>query len=1175
MNSSPIFHSIRISVYFIFLLTAGVSQAQFAQLYGTNTDNNFSKVIPDGQDYYVLGQEGTQATITRVLSTGAWDWTQKLDMNSSLLDGIVMPNGHLLFVGLTTPFPNQSIIGEIDRNKMFICLKTYESPGNEGIVSIEAINATTYLAVGFHASNTPKDMVIYKISTALPGCPVVQKYQFDNFAGADYARDIVVTGPNSFMICGKESNNDAVIFHYDFLAGQLGGVIQPDQYEYVDIEPAGSDILAAANSLTGGRPHIVRFDGTLFPIWEAEIFGLSSVSQVLVDAFDKIYVVGTANTINRTVILKIDDCAGTCPPSSDWPGNKARYLDNGSTSYSGGYLSVTNAGLLAFVDGRVNPGGLGLEDAFLGVTYADMTSAECMREHQIDLSLISTSFNSPVGDSLFIYDTPSPVFVGADMEIWDMKETCGSNPLDTCVCATPEITLFQNGLEYPLSCLPHGGSTPVVGCPTGTVSIGGFFGCVDPNTGEPCGTETSVTYSLTGPNGGTPIDGGTTTNFTQFLFPPSYFQTNGTYKLTLSTLCPGQQDSCVCMLDWIVECNPCCQDSLAFVTAAQNVQNSGQLGDLCDISFTTDGLTDCSEITFLWGDGQSTGPIVGGSASVSHTYTSGGMYKVCYTVYEVNNIDTCWTYTHCDSIQIVCDTCFCAIPSFSNLYLRGPGGPSIPIQCETSYENIGCPDPGKGFTLTGLFECVGDSCDTKPFVYWDLIGPLGGSVASGSTPGPYFGINLLPAYFAQAGIYTMKLSGVCNFDTCTCEFQFVVDCPTQCPCQPTDISALSNAVNQGFAQILFPNSCKACFSPVALSDCESVDWYLNSTGGTPIGSSLGNSSFCYTFTGSGTYTVIMVVNRKKPDGTDCETFTKSQTVKIFCLAQPGCKKSVFVNSGFDDGATAGGLNSGGNSTGWAGPIGDPEIVSGEIGSEDGWSVELGGNYDSYDVLSTESGVCLNKNSATIMIRTTINTTRSNIRKPGITVVLYNGGPFTPDNCPGDQCRIIANIDLLPLYPQDSLEEPEWFEIEIPFDLRDWMTSDSCDNIVNSVNLRSAVYVTNEFGDSQGADTRSYIQIDNFCFDGELVAVNEPIQGKTIQIYPNPNSGEFTIQLPEAARDGLSLRIVGLSGNVLGEKKAIIGNAIQTMEAKDLPQGMYFLQVISRGRVMTVEKFVKQ
>ena len=80
---------------------------------------------------------------------------------------------------------------------------------------------------------------------------------------------------------------------------------------------------------------------------------------------------------------------------------------------------------------------------------------------------------------------------------------------------------------------------------------------------------------------------------------------------------------------------------------------------------------------------------------------------------------------------------------------------------------------------------------------------------------------------------------------------------------------------------------------------------------------------------------------------------------------------------------------------------------------------------------------------------------------------------------------------------------------------------------------------------------------------------------SISIYPNPNPGIFNVELPAPARPGTAFRIVDLTGQVLRTQPTQAGSAMQTVQADDLPAGLYFLQVVAEGRVVAVEKFVKQ
>jgi len=79
----------------------------------------------------------------------------------------------------------------------------------------------------------------------------------------------------------------------------------------------------------------------------------------------------------------------------------------------------------------------------------------------------------------------------------------------------------------------------------------------------------------------------------------------------------------------------------------------------------------------------------------------------------------------------------------------------------------------------------------------------------------------------------------------------------------------------------------------------------------------------------------------------------------------------------------------------------------------------------------------------------------------------------------------------------------------------------------------------------------------------------------IRILPNPNPGTFTVELPEPVKPGTTFHITDLAGRLVQEQKTEPGSAQQTVRAEILPAGLYFLQVVSEGKVLAVEKFVKQ
>jgi hypothetical protein len=79
----------------------------------------------------------------------------------------------------------------------------------------------------------------------------------------------------------------------------------------------------------------------------------------------------------------------------------------------------------------------------------------------------------------------------------------------------------------------------------------------------------------------------------------------------------------------------------------------------------------------------------------------------------------------------------------------------------------------------------------------------------------------------------------------------------------------------------------------------------------------------------------------------------------------------------------------------------------------------------------------------------------------------------------------------------------------------------------------------------------------------------------LRVWPNPNDGQISIELPVPAASNLFLKICDLTGRIVFEKRAEFGIEKQTIQAEKLPPGLYFLQVVSEGKLLAVEKFVKE
>lgn len=698
--------------------------------------------------------------------------------------------------------------------------------------------------------------------------------------------------------------------------------------------------------------------------------------------------------------------------------------------------------------------------------------------------------------------------------------------------------------------------------------------------GNYCPPTAQVDWTLTGPN--TNLSGTETTTpgavFTILPVNPGQFTTPGTYTLTMTGHCDLNQ--CPCVITFNVQ-DPCCSDQAAFLAAAAAVQTFGTLGT-CTLNFQAQGLNDCMRITYDWGDNTSSGPF-GDNVPAMHTYAQTGTYNVCYTIEEIDFFgNVCWTYQSCEQVYVICNDCVCG--TFSEMYARPTAGAqSIELSCGQSY-TFGCPNPGFSIPITGKFECQGANCASSTLINWTLTGPGPNGPYSGTIQAaPYFYLPILPYQYGTPGNYTLTLAGNCGAQPCTpCVIQFTVNCTDPCPCNPTQ---LQTDVNQGFANILYNNSCKGCFSPVALNDCDMVNWSVN--GGPVIGMTNGNGTFCHTFSGAGSHSITMTVIRKDTNGAVCAQASITKTVILTCLTLPDCGNGIIANPRMNEGAVSGGLNSGGASSNWLGLTGDPEVIEGAQGSLDGFTIKLSGKLDSSDVLSQAEPICLKKATGSLMFRfsrigngeccPSLDTiccpnSLTNISFGcNLSIQLFRGDDFVLEYPTWNpiRCLKLASIELAPI-------DGEWVDVEVPFDISIWSAEDTCGDAPHGVFVRPVIYINNALGGNQGGDaTRTSVQIDNFCMDGTLVAVNEPLRGRSLRIFPNPNSGTFTVELPEPAWPGVIFYLTDIAGRLVQEQKIEPGSAQQIIRAGELPSGLYFLQVVSEGRVFAIEKFMKQ
>lgn len=80
---------------------------------------------------------------------------------------------------------------------------------------------------------------------------------------------------------------------------------------------------------------------------------------------------------------------------------------------------------------------------------------------------------------------------------------------------------------------------------------------------------------------------------------------------------------------------------------------------------------------------------------------------------------------------------------------------------------------------------------------------------------------------------------------------------------------------------------------------------------------------------------------------------------------------------------------------------------------------------------------------------------------------------------------------------------------------------------------------------------------------------------SVSLFPNPNAGNFKVDLRQPATAKMTFGITDQSGRLLLENQVEPGSQIQMVNAESSPAGLYYLQVVSYGKVVALEKFVKQ
>ena len=273
-------------------------------------------------------------------------------------------------------------------------------------------------------------------------------------------------------------------------------------------------------------------------------------------------------------------------------------------------------------------------------------------------------------------------------------------------------------------------------------------------------------------------------------------------------------------------------------------------GTECTKTFTPIALEDCDSV--IW---HIDGAIVGHTSNNNpYTYTfTNGTHYICMIVNRYADDGTICEAEYCVQIQVDCPVEGCTCEDLPN-------------------------DVAQGFTLSGTactrtFTPIAlEDCDN---VEWYIDGAIVGNTTNNN---PYTYTFTNGSHFICMIVTRTAADGtVCVAEYC---IDIQVDCSigNGCNCE-----TLQDDVAQGFT--FSGSSCSRTFVPIALRDCDSVEWHIN---GTIVGNTTGNNAYSYTF-GNGSHYICMIVTRYADDGTVCQA-EYCINIQVNCLTTTGTGK---------------------------------------------------------------------------------------------------------------------------------------------------------------------------------------------------------------------------------------------------------------------------------------------
>lgn len=757
----------------------------------------------------------------------------------------------------------------------------------------------------------------------------------------------------------------------------------------------------------------------------------------------------------------------------------------------------------------------------------------------------------------------APTVVGNDFAVDDISfRKCKT---DTCLCGPFDLQYsIGRGPLLPYYC----GDTLSVPASAAILPIHflSAFTCLGTNC-----PQVTVDLILTGPPGFIPITISGVQAIPDFIIPftNSTFSIAGLYTLTINGHCGS--NNCPCIIYFKADGHDCCSNQFDFELGISNNVTISVDNNKCKATLNIVNLPKCDSIgPIFWGDGTSTQGIFFAGSMPMHTYGGNGTYYITWTATEYDYFvmppRKCFEKVFRDSITLVCDTCQCK--SFSPLSFVNPSWPGYggAVICGGPSVQLPCLKPAQYFTFHGNLNCNAKNC-VRDSIHWNIVQTTSGQLVSSGTASlfslnpnssAHFDIPLNILWFSSGIQYTINVGGQCGSNICTCKVNFsFADCP--CPCD-----SIVQDVFQGFYVGGNQLSCNRKVKPASLCPNDLVNWQVNpSITPAPV-NSIGNNSQIIHFTNPGIYTVCMNVMRIDPVKLDTCRESYCRKVTVNCFPNPSlglCATNAIKNGDFTEGLVKGELSksqlakSRGKIANWELFPNDGDgfvLVTDSSGISDDGQVILIGNKNNFAGIWQEIDLPVDNyiNIGFNYLDYRRNKLLDHLLAYDLVVRLQNDSTLNASN----------QVVLLKKKDPGKKDEDKIKRV------------DTSINLQHNPELKYLVICLQNDSETEF----SIVGLDNF----ELCSSKVPLSTHTeeflkLRIYPNPSNGIYTIEMQQDATAGMSFRIIDLTGRNVLEKQTTIGNQIQNIDASKLASGFYFLQVISKGKVLAVEKLMKE